>query len=79
MSSLRLCVTPFECPLRYDAPMWRLVYWGFIAVGLVVVWMTIMQPRRFRQLGKNARTIGYAYVAAILISAVLRLAGVWGT
>ena len=40
--------------------MWRLVYWGFIAVGLVIVWLTIMQPRRFRQLGKNARTLGYA-------------------
>ena len=59
--------------------MWRLVFLGFIVVGLVIVWLTIMQPRRFRQLGKNARTLGYAYVAAILIGAALRLAGFWGT
>ncbi|MXZ46387.1 MAG: hypothetical protein F4Z08_05250 [Chloroflexi bacterium] len=59
--------------------MWRLVYWVFVVVGLAIIWLTIMQPRRFRQLGKNARTLGYAYVAAVLISAVLRMAGVWGT
>ena len=59
--------------------MWRLVYWIFVVVGLAIIWMTIMQPRRFRQLGRNARMLGWAYVAAILISAVLRLAGFWGT
>lgn len=59
--------------------MWRLVYWLFVVVGLAIIWMTIMQPRRFRQLGRNARMLGWAYVAAILISAVLRLAGFWGT
>lgn len=59
--------------------MWRLVYWLFVVVGLAIIWMTIMQPRRFRQLGRNARTLGWAYVAAILISAMLRLAGFWGT
>ena len=40
--------------------MWRLVFLGFIVGGVVIVWLTIMQPRRFRQLGKNARTLGYA-------------------
>ena len=59
--------------------MWRLVYWGFVAVGLAIVWLIIMQPGRLRSLGKHARTLGYAYVAAILISAMLRLAGFWGT
>lgn len=67
-----------RAPLRCEA-MWRLVYWIFVVVGLAIIWMTIMQPRRFRQLGRNARTLGWAYVAAILISAVLRLAGFWGT
>ena len=59
--------------------MWRLVYWGFVAVGFALVWLIIMQPGRLRQLGRNARMLGYAYVAAILISAALRLAGFWGT
>ena len=49
------------------------------AVGFALVWLIIMQPGRLRQLGRNARMLGYAYVAAILISAALRLAGFWGT
>ena len=38
-----------------------------------------MQPRRLRLLGKHARTLGYAYVAAILIGSALRLLFGWGT
>lgn len=59
--------------------MWRLVYWLFVVVGLAIIWLTIMQPGRLRRLGKNARTLGYAYVAAVVIGAILRLAGFWGT
>lgn len=47
------------------------------AVGLVV--MLLFRPAQIGRLGARARTIGYAYVAAILISAALRLLFGWGT
>ncbi len=47
------------------------------ALGLVV--MLLFRPRQLGQLGRRARAVGYAYVAAVLISAVLRLAFGWGT
>ena len=59
--------------------MGRLLFWGFVASGLVIAYLAVMQPRRLRRLGKNVRTVGYAYVAAILISAALRLIFGWGT
>ena len=59
--------------------MFRLLFWGFVVVGLAITYLTVMQPRRLRRLGKNARTLGYAYVAAVLIGATLRLIFGWGT
>ena len=59
--------------------MFRLLFWGFVVGGLVIAYMTVMQPQRLRRLGTNARKLGYAYVAAILIGAVLRLVFGWGT
>ena len=47
------------------------------AVGLVV--MLLFRPAQIGRLGARARTVGYAYVAAILISAALRLLFGWGT
>ncbi len=41
------------------------------ALGLVV--MLLFRPTQIGRLGSRVRTVGYAYVAAILISAVLRL------
>lgn len=68
--------------------MARLLFWGFVALGIAIAWLAVMRPRRLRRLGRHARTLGYAYVAAILISAALhegvlqqlaRLAFGWGT
>ncbi len=47
--------------------------------GLAMTWLAVMQPRRLRRLGRHARTLGYAYVAAILIGSALRLLFGWGT
>lgn len=58
--------------------MARLLFWGFVATGLVIAYLALMQPQRLRRLGKRARTLGYAYVAAVLISAALRLLFGWG-
>ncbi len=47
------------------------------AAGLVV--MLFYSPRRIQRFGRRARMVGYVYVAAILIGAVLRLLGFYGT
>ena len=49
-----------------------------VATLLVVAYFVLFRPRQFRQIGKQLRTVGYAYVAAILISAALRLVFDWG-
>lgn len=47
------------------------------AGGLLV--LLIYAPEQWRQLGRRMRTVAYAYVAAILIGAVLRMLGFFGT
>ncbi len=47
------------------------------AAGLVV--MLLYSPRRIQRFGRRVRIVGYAYVAAILIGAALRLLGFYGT
>ncbi len=47
------------------------------ALGLVV--MLLFRPAQLGRLGGRVRTVGYAYVAAILISAALRLLFGWGS
>ena len=59
--------------------MGRLLFAGLIAGGLIILYLSVMQPGRLRRLGRNARTLGYAYVAAVLIGAVLRTLFGWGT
>ncbi len=59
--------------------MARLLFLGFVVSGLFIAYLAVMQPRKLRRLGRNARTLGYAYVAAILIGAALRLIFGWGT
>ncbi len=59
--------------------MARYLFFALIASGLAIAWLALMQPRRLRSLGKHARTLGYAYVAAILIGSALRLLFGWGT
>ena len=49
-----------------------------LATVMVVAYFVIMRPTQLRQIGKQLRTVGYAYVAAILISAALRLMLDWG-
>ena len=46
---------------------------------LVVAYLMLFAPARLRRLGFHAKRVGFAYVAAILISAFLRLYFGWGT
>ncbi|MDA1240850.1 MAG: hypothetical protein O2798_08435 [Chloroflexi bacterium] len=50
-----------------------------LAVLVIAVYIVVMKPRRIRTIGGKIMTVGYAYVAAILISAFLRLTLGWGT
>ncbi len=59
--------------------MGRLFFLALVGAGLVLLYLSVMQPRRLRRLGRNARTVGYAYIAAVLIGAVLRTVFGWGT
>ena len=47
------------------------------AAGLLVT--LLFSPLRMKRFGRRVRVVGYAYVAAILIGAVLRLLGFYGT
>lgn len=65
----------------YDACVGKLLFALFI-VGIAGLGFAFMyQPRgrnsRLGRLGQRIRVVAYAYVAALLISAALRIAG-WG-
>jgi hypothetical protein len=49
-----------------------------IASAIFVLYMVVFAPARLRRLGWHAKRFGFVYVAAILISAVLRLFFGWG-
>ena len=49
-----------------------------IASMLFIAYMVVMKPRQLREAGRKARIVAYAYVAAIIIGAIMQLAG-WRT
>ena len=51
------------------------VFAGVIFVGF----MLLYRPRELRRAGRRLRLVGFAYVAAILIGATLRMLGFYGT
>jgi hypothetical protein len=52
---------------------------SLIAAVLLVGYMLLYSPGRLQSLGRRLRIVGFAYVAAILIGAALRLLGFYGT
>jgi hypothetical protein len=51
-----------------------------LAAGLILVLaLTVYQPRRLRRFGRQIRLVGFVYVLAVLISAALRVAGVFAS
>jgi hypothetical protein len=50
-----------------------------IAGVLFIGFMLLYRPMELRQAGRRLRLVGFAYVAAILIGATLRLLGFYGT
>lgn len=66
-----------KAALGYDAAMSRLLLLALVAAALWLVMMVVYSPRRWRQMVRQAKIVGFAYVAAILISAALRLLGWW--
>ncbi len=63
----------------YDSAMGSLLRLLLIGSALALVALMILRPAEMRRLGQRVRIVAYAYVAAIVISAVLRLAFGWGT
>lgn len=51
---------------------------GIAALGFAFMYQPRNKRSRFGTLTRRIRTVAYAYVAAILISAVLRLTLGWG-
>lgn len=49
-----------------------------ITTAIIIVGLIVLKPRRFRTLGQKLRLVGYLYVLAIIIGAVMQLAG-WRT
>jgi hypothetical protein len=50
-----------------------------LIVSVVFVgYLVLFAPARLRRIGFHAKRVGFAYVAAIVISAVLRLYFGWG-
>ncbi len=51
---------------------------AIVGLGFAFLYQPRSQGSRFRQLGYRIRTVAYAYVLAVLISAALRLLFQWG-
>jgi hypothetical protein len=51
---------------------------GIVGLGFAFLYQPHNKRSRFGTLTKRVRTVAYAYVAAVLISAVLRLTLGWG-
>ena len=51
----------------------RLLLWGGLLAAVAVI---VVRPRRLRWMTGRLRLIGFAYVAAVLISAALRAFGI---
>lgn len=54
-----------------------LVLAGVVGLGVAFIYQPRRPESRLGRIGRRIRVVGYAYVAALLISAALRLAG-WG-
>lgn len=50
-----------------------------LASAIFVVYLMLFAPARLRRIGWHAKRVGFAYVAAILISAAVRHFFGWGT
>jgi len=51
---------------------------GVVALGFAFLYQPRNKRSRFGTFTRRVRTVAYAYVAAVLISAILRLAFNWG-
>ena len=50
-----------------------------IASAIFALYLILFAPARLRRIGWHAKRVGFAYVAAILLSAALRQYFGWGT
>jgi hypothetical protein len=49
---------------------------AFLGAIVAVTILLLYRPRQFRSFGRRLRIVGFAYVAAVLISAAHRVSGV---
>lgn len=50
-----------------------------ISTAVMIAYFVLMRPRELRRLGRGLRLVAFAYVLAVIISALLRLTVGWGT
>ena len=55
-----------------------LIFLALCGLGFAFFYQPQQEGSRFARFGQRVRTVAYAYVAAVLISAGLRLALGWG-
>lgn len=60
--------------------MSSLIRMALLLSALALVLLMVYRPRRAQGFFRRVRIVGYAYVAAVLISALLRVTGIvdWG-
>jgi len=58
--------------------MSSLIRIALLATAVALALLFLYAPQQWRHLGRRVRIVGFAYVAAILTGAVLRLLGLYG-
>ena len=56
-----------------------LIFVAIAGIGFAFLYQPRGSQSRFQRIGQRVRVVAYAYVAAIVISAVLRTVFGWGT
>ena len=51
---------------------------ALLATAVALAVLFLRSPSQWRRMGRRARIVGFAYVAAIVVGAVLRLLGFYG-
>ena len=56
-----------------------LIFFALVGLGFAFFYQPRTPQSRFKRIGQRVRTVAYAYVAAVVIAALLRTVLGWGT